>query len=206
LALALLLLPARSADGKKSLLPFGCRGGIESGLLNAPRLSILLLGFAGGLSCSLGRFRGCSLCSLACYLLASDPLSFRKPDVAGGDDLRSGLYSPQPGGVFRNCPGTFNLSLLRSAVSCPTRRLPRLPLSATTWPHVNRAGFEIAGDVLEFLRHPLQHLGHFRLMRQACQPARMLGPFAVVTRRMHIPSTGASPDSILFRCPRPIGT
>jgi hypothetical protein len=105
------------ADRKKSLLPFGRRGGVESGLLNALRLSCLLLGFAGGLSCSLGSFCGRSLCGFACYRLASDPLSFRDPDVAGGDDLRSSLYSPQPSGVFRNCPGTFNLSLLRRARS-----------------------------------------------------------------------------------------
>jgi len=116
-SLALFLLPARSADRKKSLLPFGRHGGIASGLLNAPRLSSLLLGFAGGLSCSLGSFRGRLLCGLACHRLASDPLSFRDPDVAGGDDLRSSPYSPQPSGVFRNCPGTFNLSLLRSAGS-----------------------------------------------------------------------------------------
>ena len=117
MSLALLFLPACSADRKKSLLPFGRRSGLESGLLNAPRLSSLLLGFAGRLSCSLGSFRGRSLCGFACYRLASNPFSFRDPDVAGGDDLRSSLYSPQPSGVFRNCPGTFNLSLLRSAGS-----------------------------------------------------------------------------------------
>jgi hypothetical protein len=60
-----LLLPARFADRKKSLLPFGRRGGLESGLLNAPRLSSLLLGFASRLRCSLGRFRGRSLCGFA---------------------------------------------------------------------------------------------------------------------------------------------
>jgi len=107
--LALLLLPARSADRKKRLLPFGRRGGIASGLLNAPRLSGLLFGFARGFSCSLGSFGGRSLCGFACYRLASDPLSFRDPDVAGCDDLRSGLQSPQSGGVFRNRPGAFNL-------------------------------------------------------------------------------------------------
>jgi len=117
MSLALLFLPACSADRKKSLFPFCCRGGVESGLLNAPRLSSLLLGFAGRLSCSLGSFRGRSLCGFACYRLASNPFSFRDPDVAGGDDLRSSLYSPQPSGVFRNCPGTFNLCLLRSAGS-----------------------------------------------------------------------------------------
>ena len=117
MSLALLFLPACSADRKKSLFPFGRRGGIESGLLNAPRLASLLFGFAGRLSCSLGSFCGRSLCSVACYRLASNPLSFRDPDVAGGDDLRSSLYSPQPSGVFRNCPGTFNLSLLCSAGS-----------------------------------------------------------------------------------------
>ena len=115
--LALLLFPARSADRKKSLLPLGRRRGIASGLLNASSLSSLLLGFAGGLSCSLGSFRGCSLCGLTFYRLASDPFSFRDSDVAGGDDLRSSLYSPEPSRVFRNCPGTFNLSLLRSAGS-----------------------------------------------------------------------------------------
>src|SRR6516165_1026011 len=115
MSFALLLLPARFADRKKSLLPFGRRGGVESGLLNAPRLSSLLLGFASRRS--LSRFRGRSLCGVACYRLASDSLSFRDPDVAGGDDLRSSLYSPQPSGVFGNCPGTFNLSFLRSAGS-----------------------------------------------------------------------------------------
>jgi hypothetical protein len=65
-SLALLFLPAGSADRKKSLLPFGRRSGIESGLLNSPRLSSLLLGFAGRLSCSLGSFCGRSLCGLAC--------------------------------------------------------------------------------------------------------------------------------------------
>jgi len=52
-----LLLSARSADRKKSLLPLGC-GGLVSGLLNAPRLLSLLIGFASRLSCSLGSFRG----------------------------------------------------------------------------------------------------------------------------------------------------
>jgi len=66
MSLALLFLPARSADRKKSLLPFGRHGGVESGLLNALRLSSLLLGFAGGLSYSLGSFCGHSLCGLAC--------------------------------------------------------------------------------------------------------------------------------------------
>jgi hypothetical protein len=117
MSLALRLLPTRSADRKKSLPPFGCRGGLESGLFNAPRLSSLLLGFASCLSCSLGSFRGRSLCGFACYRLASDSLSIRDPDVAGGDDLRSSLYSPQPSGVFGNCAGTFNLSFLRSAGS-----------------------------------------------------------------------------------------
>jgi len=51
-----LLLSARSADRKKSL-PLGC-GGLVSGLLNAPRLLSLLIGFASRLSCSLGSFRG----------------------------------------------------------------------------------------------------------------------------------------------------
>ena len=96
MSLALLLLPARSADRKKSLLPFGRRGGVYSGLLNTPRLSSLLLDFACLLSCCLRSFRGRSLCGFACYRLASDSLSFRDPDVAGGDDLRSSLYSPQP--------------------------------------------------------------------------------------------------------------
>ena len=72
---------------------------------------------AGGLSRSLGSFRGRSLCGFACYRLASDPLSFRNPDVAGGDDLGPSLYSPQPGGVFRNRPGAFNLGLLSSTRS-----------------------------------------------------------------------------------------
>src|SRR5215469_8823403 len=89
MSFALLLLPARSADRKKSLLPFGRRGG----------------------------FRGRSLCGFARYRLTSDSLSFRDPDVAGGDDLRSSLYPPQPSGVFHNCPGTFNLSFLRRAGS-----------------------------------------------------------------------------------------
>ena len=93
------------------------RGGVESGLLNAPRLASLLLGFAGRLMCSLGSFRDRSLCGVACYRLTSNPLLFCDPDVAGGDDLRSSLYSPQPSGVFRSRPGTFNLSLLRSAGS-----------------------------------------------------------------------------------------
>jgi hypothetical protein len=116
-SLALLLFPARSTDRIKSLLPLGRRGGIESRLLNASRLSSFLLGFAGGLSRGLGSFRGRSLCGFARYRLASDPLSLRDPDIAGCDDLRSRLYSPQLGRVFRNRPGAFNLSLLRSAGS-----------------------------------------------------------------------------------------
>ena len=117
MSLAPLLFPARSADRKKSFLPFGRRGSIEPGLLKAPRLSSLLLGFAGSSSCSLDGFRRSSLCGLECYRLASNPLSFRDPDIAGGDALGSSLYSPQPSRVFRNCPGTFNLSFLRSAGS-----------------------------------------------------------------------------------------
>ena len=89
----------------------------SSHLLNAPRFSSLLLGFAGRLSCSLASFRGRSLCGFTRYQLAPGPLSFRDPDVAGGDNLRSSLHSPQPSGVFCNYPGTFNLSLLRSAGS-----------------------------------------------------------------------------------------
>jgi hypothetical protein len=115
-SLALLLLPARFADRKKSLL-FG-RGGVESGLLKEPRLPSHLLGFAGRLEGGgLGSFLRRSLCGFVRYRLASDPLSFRDPDVAGCDDLRSSLYSAQPGGVVCNCPGAFNLSLLRSAGS-----------------------------------------------------------------------------------------
>jgi hypothetical protein len=91
MSLALLFLPARSADRKKNLLPFGRRRGVESRLLNPPRLASLLLGFASRLSCSLGGFRGRSLCGFVCYRLASGSLSFRDPDVAGGDDLRSSL-------------------------------------------------------------------------------------------------------------------
>jgi hypothetical protein len=113
----LLLLPARSADRKKSL-QFGRRGGVEPGLLKEPSLSILLLGFAGRLEgCSLGSFRGRSLCGFSRYRLAFNLLSLRDPDVAGCDDLRSSLYSPHPGGVVRDCPSAFNLSLLRSAGS-----------------------------------------------------------------------------------------
>ena len=112
-----LLLPARSADRKESLFPFRRRGGIESGLLNAPSLSSVFLGFTSRLNCSLGSFRGRTLCGLARYSLASDPLSFRDPDVAGSDDFRSSLYSSQPDGVFRNRPGTFNLGLLCSVGS-----------------------------------------------------------------------------------------
>jgi len=33
--------------------------------------------------------------------------------------------------------------------------------------HVDRAGFQIACDILEILRHSVQHLGHVRLMYQA---------------------------------------
>jgi hypothetical protein len=116
-ALALLFLSACSADRKKSLLPFGRRGGIASGLLNAPRLARILLGLAGGLRRGLGRFRGRSLCGFACHRLASDPVSFCDPDVAGCNDLRSSLHSPQPSRVFRNCPGAFNLGFPRSAGS-----------------------------------------------------------------------------------------
>ena len=115
MSLALLLFPARSADRKKSF-PLGLRGGLEPGLLKAPRFSNLVLGFAGRLeSYSLGSLRGRSLRGFTRHRLASEPLSFRDPDVAGCDDLRSRLYSPQPGGVVRNCPRTFNLSLLRRA-------------------------------------------------------------------------------------------
>jgi hypothetical protein len=116
-SLALPLLPARSADRKESLFPFRRRGGIESGLLNAPSLSSLFLGFTSRLNCSLGSFRGRTLCGLARYSLAFDPLSFRDPDVAGSDDFRSSFYSPHPDGVFRYRPGTFNLGLLRSVGS-----------------------------------------------------------------------------------------
>ena len=117
MSLALLLFPAGSADRKKSLL-FGRRGGLESRLLKAPRLSSLVLGFAGRLaSGSLGSFRGRSLCGFARYFLSSDPLSFSVPDVAGRNDLRPSLYSPQPVGVLRNCPGTLDLSLLRGVGS-----------------------------------------------------------------------------------------
>ena len=92
MSLALLFLPACSADRKKSVLPFGRRGGVESGLLNAPRLSSLLLGFASRLSCSLDSFRGRSLCGFACYRLAYDSLSFRDPD----DDPTAAIRFPRP--------------------------------------------------------------------------------------------------------------
>ena len=117
LALPLPRLPAHSAARKNSF-PFGRRGGLESGLLNEPRLSSLLLGFAFRVeSRSFGSFRGRSFYGFTRYRLASEPLSFSDPNVAGCDDLRSGLYSPQPLSVFCNCPGTLNLSLLRSAGS-----------------------------------------------------------------------------------------
>ena len=114
---ALPRLPARSAESKNSL-PFGRGGGIESRLLGEPRRSLLLLDLACRLeSCSLGSFRSRSLCSFARHRLASVPFSFRDPDVAGRDDRRSGLYSLQPLGVFRNCPCTLDLRLLRSTGS-----------------------------------------------------------------------------------------
>jgi len=105
---ALLRLPAHSAESKNSL-PFGRRGGVESSLL--VDLACRLV------SCSLGSFRSGSLRGFARHRLASVPLSFRDPDVAGRDDLRSGLYSLQPLGVFRDCPSTLDLSLLRSTGS-----------------------------------------------------------------------------------------
>src|SRR5438270_673590 len=52
--------------------------------------------------------------------------------------------------------------------------------------------FEIAGDVLEILRHPPQHLVYVTLVHQPRHPTGMRGLFAVVTRRMHTPSTGVS--------------
>ena len=114
---ALLRLPARSAESKNSL-PFGRCGGVESSLLGEPRRSSLLFDLACRLeSRSLGSFRSCSLNSFARHRLASVPYSFRDPDVAGRDDLRSGLYSLQPLGVFRNCSRTLDLSLLRSTGS-----------------------------------------------------------------------------------------
>jgi len=58
--------------------------------------------------------------------------------------------------------------------------------------HVNRAGFDIAGNVLEILRHPQQRLVDVRLVLQPRDPSGALILFAVVTRRMHIPSTGVS--------------
>jgi hypothetical protein len=111
---ALLRLPAHPAESKNSL-PFGRRGGVDAGLLTEPRRSSLLLGLACRLeSRSLGSFRRCSLCGFARHRLASVPLSFRDPDVAGRNDLRSGLDSLEPLGVFRNGPRPLDLSLLRS--------------------------------------------------------------------------------------------
>src|ERR1700760_4497418 len=103
-SLSLFLLSARSADRKKNL-HFCRRGGVQSGLLKEPCLSSLLLSFAR-------RLEGCSLGSLRCRLLrgfsrhrlASDPLAFRDPDVAGCDDLQSSLYSLQPSGIIRSGP------------------------------------------------------------------------------------------------------
>jgi len=125
MSFALLLLPARSADRKKSLLPFGRRGGVESGLLNAPRLLSLLLDFTSRLSCRLCRFRGRSLCGFARYRLASDSLSFRDPDVAGGDDLRSSLYPPQ-----RSCGHRH--------VCCPAQKTQNWGLSTITRPSLEQ--------------------------------------------------------------------
>ena len=81
MSLALLLLPARSADPKESLFPFGRRGGIESGLLNAPSVSSLLLGFTSRLNCSLGSFRGRSLCGLFCA--SDDPHTGTAAELVG---------------------------------------------------------------------------------------------------------------------------
>jgi hypothetical protein len=114
---ALLRLPARSAESKNSL-PFGRRGGVESGLLGEPGRSSLLFDLACRLeSRSLGSFCSGALCSFARHRLASVPLSFCDPDVAGRDDRRSGFDSFESFGVFRNCPSTLDLSLLRSTGS-----------------------------------------------------------------------------------------
>ena len=111
--MTLLRLPARSADSKNSLT-FGRRGSFESGLLGELRRSGLLLDLTCRLANrSLGSFRGRSFCEFALYRLASVPLSFSDPDVSGCDNLRSSLYSLQPFGVFRDCPGTLELSLFR---------------------------------------------------------------------------------------------
>ena len=106
--------PSGPFCGGQECLPFGRRGGVESGLLGEPRRAILLFDLACRLvSRSVGSFRSCSLCGFARHRLASISLSFRDPDVAGRDDLRSGLYSLQPLGVFPDCPSTLDLSLLR---------------------------------------------------------------------------------------------
>jgi hypothetical protein len=113
---ALLGLPACSAESKNSL-PFGRRGGVESGLLGEPHRLGLLFGFACRLERrSLGSFRSRSLCGFPRHRLACVPLPLRDPDVAGGNDLRSGLDSLEPLGVFRNCPSTLDLSFLRSGL------------------------------------------------------------------------------------------
>ena len=54
---------------------------------------------------------------------------------------------------------------------------------------LDRAGFEIVGDVIEVLRHPAQRVFDLGLTGHACQPTRTLCLFAVVPGRMHIPST-----------------
>jgi hypothetical protein len=117
LTAALLRLPP-SSSGCKDSLPLRRRGGFESGLLNEPHLSGLRLGLACRLeSRGGGSFRGRSLCGLAGHCLAPVSLSLRDPAVAGCDDLRASLYSLLPLGVFRHCPSTLDLSLLRSAGS-----------------------------------------------------------------------------------------
>src|ERR1700755_1132310 len=116
-SLSLFLLSARSADRKKNL-HFGRRGGVQSGLLKEPCLSSLLLSLARRLEgCSLGSLRWRLLRRFSRYRLASDPLAFRDPDVAGCDDLQSSLYSLQPSGIIRSGPSALNLSLPRSAGS-----------------------------------------------------------------------------------------
>ena len=75
---ALLRLPAHSAESKNSL-PFGRRGGVESGLFSEPRRLSLLV----DLACRLVSFRSGSLRGFARHRLASVPLSFRDPDGCG---------------------------------------------------------------------------------------------------------------------------
>ena len=131
-----LLRSAACSPGCKESLSLDCCSGSSRRLLGEPCRASLLLGFTCRLvSSRFGSLSGRQLCRFAVF--RSRRAASRSANLAfrGSDDLRPGLQLLEPFRVFRNCPGTFELSSLggagRTQAIGKIRRLHRGPCGRT---------------------------------------------------------------------------